>query len=79
MMVRAPYERLAKKSSSSDGTVLFTATTTPLVSTARALHHGYFIVAIVTIVTIIGDLALNVVIGGVPVSYDFFIRLSSFS
>lgn len=78
-MVMAPYERLAKKSSSADGTVLFKATTTPLVSTARALYHGYFVVAIVTILTIIGDLALNVVIGGVPVSYDFFMCLSSFS
>ncbi len=62
----APYERLAKQPSPALDTILFKPSTTPLSSTLRAFRHGYYIVAAITIVTLIADLGLNIVISGVP-------------
>lgn len=65
MMVIAPYQRLTKKPSSSESTISFKPSTTPVVSTVRALNNRYFVVAAVGIVVLVADLCLSVVIGGV--------------
>ncbi|KAF2217915.1 hypothetical protein CERZMDRAFT_92549 [Cercospora zeae-maydis SCOH1-5] len=64
-MIMAPLGRLARDPALPNSTICFAPTNTPLLSTWRALRHGYFFVAMVTVITILGE-ALSIVISGVP-------------
>lgn len=61
----APYIRLSKGPSKPRSTILFTPSNTPLLSTVTTVRHGYFFVAAITCVTLLGE-ALNILISGVP-------------
>lgn len=64
-VVMAPYIALSQKPTSARKTICFTPSNTPLVSTWTTLKGRYWLAAVVTIVTLMGE-ALNVVISGVP-------------
>ncbi|PPJ58482.1 hypothetical protein CBER1_05586 [Cercospora berteroae] len=64
-MIMAPLNRMARDPCLPKSTICFAPTNTPLLSTYRAVRHGYFFVAMVTIITLLGE-ALSIVISGVP-------------
>ena len=66
-ILMAPFIRLSKQPSSAHGTICFSPTSTPLLSTWRTVRHGYFFAAVVTVVTLLVE-ALSIVISGVPYS-----------
>ena len=61
----APYIRMHKRATSPRSSILFTATSTPLLSTFKALRHRYFFTSAITLVALLAE-ALNIVIAGVP-------------
>ena len=65
-MVMAPFVRLARAPATSH-TLTFAPTITPILSTWRALSHGYVFAGTVTIMTLLGEI-LNIAISGVPFS-----------
>lgn len=64
-VVMAPYVLLSRRPSSAKSTICFTPSNTPLLSTWTTLRSGYWLAAIVTLVTLTAE-ALNIVISGVP-------------
>lgn len=65
-VIMAPYVVLFQRPASYRH-LAFKPTTTPLLSTFRALRHEYWAVAIISITTLLSE-ALNVLISGVPYS-----------
>ncbi|KAK1809714.1 hypothetical protein LTR12_015937 [Friedmanniomyces endolithicus] len=64
-VIVAPYTRLAHHPSSAKSTILFTPHNTPFLATLTAIWNRYFLVAIITFVTLTAE-GLNIVISGVP-------------
>ncbi|TKA38548.1 hypothetical protein B0A54_09483 [Friedmanniomyces endolithicus] len=64
-VIVAPYTRLAHHPSSAKSTILFTPHNTTVLATLTAIWNRYFLVAIVTFVTLTAE-GLNIVISGVP-------------
>ncbi|KAK0258987.1 hypothetical protein LTS09_006275 [Friedmanniomyces endolithicus] len=64
-VIIAPYTRLAHHQSSAKSTILFTPQNTPFLATLTAIWNRYFLVAIITFVTLTAE-GLNIVISGVP-------------
>lgn len=52
-------------SSTPESTILFKPSITPISSTVRAFRHGYFTVGAVTVATLLADIGLHTVIGGI--------------
>lgn len=61
----APYNRLHRRPTPADSTILMTSTNTPISSTIRHLRNGYYLVGAVTLLGLAGE-ALNIVISGIP-------------
>jgi hypothetical protein len=64
-VVNAPWNRLATRPSCADDTILFNPSITPISSTFRAIRHGYYSVGAIAMITLLADVGLNTVIGGV--------------
>ncbi|KXT04990.1 hypothetical protein AC578_10310 [Pseudocercospora eumusae] len=64
-VVMMPFIRLSKGPASARDTITFEPSSTPIVSTWRALRCGYWSAAVVSITTLLGEV-LNLVISGVP-------------
>ncbi|KAK4574595.1 hypothetical protein LTR86_001436 [Recurvomyces mirabilis] len=65
VMTMAPYQRLANGPAPARSTLGFQPHLTPVLSTIYAVRHGYYVVASLTLVTLLAE-GLSVVISGVP-------------
>ena len=64
-MTMAPYQRLAQGPAPARSTLYFRPHLTPISSTFHAVRHGYYLVACLTLMTLLAEV-LSVVISGVP-------------
>ncbi|KAK3677954.1 hypothetical protein LTR78_002049 [Recurvomyces mirabilis] len=65
MMTMAPYQRLANGPAPARSTLYFQSHLTPVFSTIYTVRHGYYVVASLTLMTLLAE-GLSVVISGVP-------------